>query len=167
LTGYRRAVALALDQASRGHADAAWGSLESKPADLLPSDPDWAGDVVYTDVRTAVTGTAPDDIWPAAEKAASDSRWFPIGPRRDRSVGRWHIAEREPGSRLRLQADVRSPGTAWLEITVTPQEHGGSRYTQRATVFPRGIRGRVYWRALRPLHSAALRALARNAVGVV
>jgi uncharacterized protein YbjT (DUF2867 family) len=163
LTGYREAVALALDHASRGLADATWVSLESEPADLLPSDPDWAGNVVYTDVRTAVTAGQPDDIWRTAEKAANDSRWFPLAPRRDRSVDRWHIAEREPGSRLRLQADVRSPGKAWLEITVE-QERGGSRYTQRAIVFPRGIRGRVYWLVLRPLHAAALRGLARNAV---
>jgi uncharacterized protein DUF2867 len=138
--------------------------LESEPADLLPSDPDWAGDAVYTDVRTAVTATQADDIWKTAEKAANGSRWFPLAPRRDRSVERWHVAEREPGSRLRLQADVRSPGMAWLEISVTPQERGGSRYTQRAIVFPRGIRGRVYWFVLRPLHAAALRALARHVV---
>ncbi|OBF83855.1 nucleoside-diphosphate sugar epimerase [Mycobacterium sp. 852002-51163_SCH5372311] len=162
LTGYRRAVALALDQASRGLADATWVSLESEAADLLPSDPDWAGDAVYTDVRTAVTATGPDDIWKTAAQAANGNRWFPLAPRRDRSVQRWHIAEREPGGRLRLQADVRSPGKAWLEITVTPQDRGGSRYTQRAIAFPRGIRGRVYWFVLRPLHGAALRALARN-----
>ncbi|OBA82059.1 nucleoside-diphosphate sugar epimerase [Mycobacterium sp. 1164966.3] len=162
LTGYRQAVSLALDQASRGLADATWVSLESKPADLLPSDPDWAGDAVYTDVRTAVTATQPDDIWKTAEKAANGNRWFPLAPRRDPSVQRWHIAEREPGGRLRLQADVRSPGKAWLEITVTPQDRGGNRYTQRAIAFPRGIRGRVYWFVLRPLHGAALRALART-----
>jgi uncharacterized protein YbjT (DUF2867 family) len=164
LTGYRDAVASALNRATRGLPDATWLSLDSEPADPLPSDPHWAGDIVYTDVRTAVTATQPHDVWQTAEKAANSSRrfWFPLGPRRRRSVARWSVAERGPATTLRLHADVRAPGQAWLEITVTPQERGGSRYMQRAILFPRGIPGRVYWFIFRPLHAAALRALARN-----
>ena len=55
LTGYRRAVALALNRATHGFPDATWASLQSEPAEALPSDPDWAGEIVYTDVRTAAT----------------------------------------------------------------------------------------------------------------
>ena len=164
LITYRRAVALALNRATRGLPDATWVSLDSEPAEPLPSDPDWAGEIVYTDVRTAVTAAEPDDVWKTAEHAANDSRWylFPFAPRRRRSVGRWSIAKRGPGTKLRLQAEVRSPGQAWLEITVAPHERGGSRYLQRAILFPRGIRGRLYWFVLLPVHTAALRALARN-----
>lgn len=43
LTGYRDAVVLALSRAARGCDDASWESLRSAPADLLPSDPQWAG----------------------------------------------------------------------------------------------------------------------------
>jgi hypothetical protein len=43
LTGYRDAVVLALSRAARGCDDASWESLRSAPADLLPSDPRWAG----------------------------------------------------------------------------------------------------------------------------
>ena len=89
LTGYRRAVALALNRAVRGLPDATWASLESEPAEPLPSDPDWAGEIVYTDVRTAVTAARPDDVWKAAETAANGS-------------GRWSVAEREPAT-LRLR----------------------------------------------------------------
>jgi uncharacterized protein YbjT (DUF2867 family) len=67
LTGYRDAVALALDPATQGPPNASWASLRSEPAALLPSDPDWAGEVVYTDVRTATTSAAPDDVWNAVE----------------------------------------------------------------------------------------------------
>jgi uncharacterized protein YbjT (DUF2867 family) len=164
LTDYRDAVALALNRATRGLPDATWVSLDSEPADPLPSDPHWAGDIVYTDVRTAVTARQPHDVWHTAEKAANSGRhfWFPLGPRRRRSIARWSIAEGEPATKLRLQADVRAPGQAWLEITVTPQALGGSRYVQRAVLFPRGIPGRVYWFILRPLHVAALRGLARD-----
>lgn len=167
LTSYRRAVALALNRATYGLTEATWASSESDPAESLLSDPDWAGEVVYTDVRATVTTAEPDDMWKAAEDAANRSRWysFPLGKRRRGSAERWSVAEREPGTKLRLQAEVRSPGQAWLEITLTPQARGGCRYMQSAIFFPRGSPGRVYWLALRPVHTAGLRALARSIIG--
>jgi hypothetical protein len=156
LTGYRRAVELALNRAAHGLPDATWASLRTEPAEPLPSDPDWAGEVVYTDVRTTATVAKPDNVWRAAENAAN-------GSRRPRVLRRWSIQEREPGSRLRLRAPIRSPGRAWLEITVTPHG-GGSMYMQRAIFVPRGIVGPLYWLVVSPLRTATLNALARDIV---
>lgn len=155
LTGYRRAVELALDRAARGLIDATWSSLRSEPAEPLPSDPDWAGQVVYTDVRAATTAAKPERVWKSAEDAANGGSG---------RLGRWRVEEREPGSKLRLRAQRRSPGRAWLEITVTPHDGGGTEYVQRAIFLPRGIPGRLYWFLLWPLRTAALRALARDIV---
>ena len=119
---------------------------------MLPSDPDWAGEIVYTDTRTAATIAGPDDVWKAAENAANSNR-------------RWSVMERGPGTKLRLRSEMRSPGQAWLEMTVTPQDGGGSRYTQRAIFLPSGIVGRLYWFLVRPLHTVALSALARDVTG--
>ncbi len=165
LTSYRRAVELALNRAECGLGEATWASSQPDPAVPLPSDPDWAGEIVYTDMRTAATTAEPDDVWKAAEDAFKVSRWysFPLARRHGRSVERWSIAEREPGAKLRLRAELPSSGQAWMEITVTPQP-GGSRYEQRAIFFPHGIPGRLYWFLLRPMHTAALRALARDVV---
>jgi hypothetical protein len=111
-----------------------------------------------------VIPAAPDDVWKAVEKAVNEGRWysFPFAPGRGGSGQRWRVAESKPGSKLRLQAQVRAPGEAWLEVTVTPQEHGGSEYQQRAVILPRGVPGRLYWSVSRPLHAVALRALARH-----
>ena len=49
-------------------------------------------------------------------------------------------------------------------MTVKPQDGGGSRYSQRATFVPSGVMGRLYWFLARPLHIAALAALARNII---
>ncbi len=157
LTGYRHAVAMALSRAKQGLPDATWASLRTEPAEALPSDPNWAGEIIYTDVRTASTIAEPGDVWKAAEDAANGSRWGLRG-----SVKRWSVEEREPGSKLRLRAQTRSPGQAWLEITVTPQDTGGSRYTQRAIFWPSGILGRLYWFVVWPRRKAALSALARD-----
>ena len=152
LTGYRHSVEMALDPATQGPPDASWASFRSEPAALLPSDPDWAGKAVYTDVRKASTSAAPDVVWKAAEDAVNSNR-------------RWRVAEREPGSVLRLRSNVRLPGKAWLEVTITPQDGGGSMYTQRTIFMPSGIVGRLYWFLLRPLHATALSGLARDVVG--
>jgi len=152
LTGYRRAVGSALNRASRGLPGASWDSLRSEPAALLPSDPDWAGGVVYTVLRSATTAAAPDVVWKSAENAAN-------------SNGHWRVTEREPGTTLLLRSERHPPGKAWVEITVTPQDGGGSEYTQRAVFLPSGIVGRLYWFLARPLHGAALSALARDVIG--
>ncbi|MEM6105708.1 DUF2867 domain-containing protein [Mycobacterium sp. 050272] len=152
LTPYRRAVSLALERAARGLPEASWASAESEPADLLPSDPGWAGDIIYTDLRTATKDAAPQQVWDAAERAAKSS-------------GQWSVAEREPATSLRLRSRQRLPGSAWMTITVAPQAGGGTVYSQQTTFVPRGIPGRVYWSVARPLHIATARALARNVIG--
>lgn len=165
LTGYRRAVAVALTRAFAGLADPTWDSLE-EPAELLPSDPDWAGEIIFDDVQTAVTPAPAENLWKAAESAANGSRWysFPLAPRRRSSPTRWSVAESAPGEKLRLRSEVRAPGQAWLELTRTPRPDGSGEYTQRAIFYPRGIPGRLYWFMFRPLHLAGLRKLAREVV---
>lgn len=153
LTGYRRAVELALDRTTRGLTEATWASLGSDPAEPLPSDPAWAGEIIHSDVRTAETAAEPGDVWRAAE----------AGIARHRPFKGWVVEERKPGSALRLSSGPSSVGQGWLEIGVAPRDGGGSHYTQRATFVPCGLPGRLYWVALRPLRIAALRALARHA----
>jgi uncharacterized protein YbjT (DUF2867 family) len=164
LTRYRRAVALALNRAAHGLADAAWSSANTAPSEPLPTDPDWAGAIVYEDTRTESTPADADRLWKAIENSAGEGRWsaFPVALRRRRRPERWSVEDSEPGSLLRLHSEVRAPGEAWLEMRVTPGPGSGSRYDQRAVFFPRGIPGRLYWRAMRPLHTRALRTMARN-----
>lgn len=152
LIGYRRAVELALSQATPGPPKVSWASLRSEPAALLPSDPDWAGEIVYTDLRAAATTAGPDAVWKAAETAANSSK-------------HWRVTEREPGTKLLLLSRRPSPGKAWLEMTVTPQDAGGTKYTQRAIFLPRGILGRLYWFLVRPLRAVKLSALEHAVVG--
>jgi uncharacterized protein YbjT (DUF2867 family) len=157
LIGYRSAVESALNRARYGFPDATWASLQAEPAQALPSDPDWAGEIVYTDERTVTTVAQSDDVWNAAEKAVNGSRWPGL-------LKRWSVAECEPGTRLLLRATARAPGRAWLDITVTRRDGGGSRYTQRAIFVPTGLPGRLSWIMLRPLQTAAMRTLLRDVV---
>lgn len=54
---------------------------------------------------------------------------------------------------VRLRAEMRVPGRAWLEFRITAEADGrGSCLTQRALFAPRGLAGRVYWWVLVPIH---------------
>jgi hypothetical protein len=62
----------------------------------------------------------------------------------------WRIEAYEPDRLLRLRAEMRMPGRAWLQFEVDGDEHG-SRIRQTAIFDPVGLAGLLYWYALLPL----------------
>ncbi|MCV7215978.1 DUF2867 domain-containing protein [Mycobacterium crocinum] len=148
LTPYRRAVSLALARIARGEVETTW---DTGTAASVPSDPDWAGAIVYTDTRSRHTAASPQRLWEAVEHSVGDH---------------WQVESRDEGALLRLRADDRTPGVRWLEMRVAP-DRGGSRYEQRAIFYPRGLLGRLYWIAGRPVHAVTLGAQLRKVTEAV
>jgi hypothetical protein len=78
----------------------------------------------------------------------------------------WRVEAFEPDRRLRLTAEMRLPGRAWLEFEVS-EEEGKSQIRQTAIFDPLGFFGLAYWYALYPLHEVVfagmLRGIARAA----
>jgi hypothetical protein len=78
----------------------------------------------------------------------------------------WRVEAYEPGRRLRLAAEMKLPGRAWLEFEVM-QDAKGVLIHQIAVFEPAGLSGLLYWYALRPVHTVIfkgmLRAIARRA----
>jgi hypothetical protein len=64
----------------------------------------------------------------------------------------WRVEAIEPERLLRLRAEMKVPGTAWLEFQVTPRENGQALLAQTAFFAPKGLGGWLYWYALYPLH---------------
>ncbi len=79
----------------------------------------------------------------------------------------WRVEKYEPGRRLRLAAEMKLPGRAWLEFEVAPAAGGGASVHQTAVFEPVGLFGLLYWYALLPVHAVIfrgmLRAIARRA----
>ena len=73
----------------------------------------------------------------------------------------WRVEAFEPPSRLRLRAEMRLPGRAWLDFEVEPAE-GGSRIRQTAIFDPAGLAGRLYWYGLYPIHQLIFRGMLRR-----
>jgi hypothetical protein len=64
----------------------------------------------------------------------------------------WRVEAMEPDRRLRLRAEMRVPGRAWLEFSVDPLTESTTRIRQVARFEPSGLWGRMYWYALLPAH---------------
>lgn len=66
----------------------------------------------------------------------------------------------QPPSVLRLHAEMRLPGSGWLEFSATP-EGSGTRIRQTAYFSPSGIPGLIYWYAMYPAHVIVFRDMVR------
>jgi uncharacterized protein YbjT (DUF2867 family) len=63
----------------------------------------------------------------------------------------WRVESFEPDHRLRLAAEMKVPGRAWLQFEVEPTRQG-SEIRQTAIFDPAGLAGLIYWYALYPIH---------------
>jgi uncharacterized protein DUF2867 len=160
------------------------------PSDPLPSDPDWAGGSLYVDERSRGVRASRDDLWRVIEGIGGTRGWYStslpwrvrgladrvlggVGLRRGRrdpdrlevgdALDFWRVEAREPGRLLRLRAEMRLPGLAWLELGIEG-EGADLRFVQRAVFHPRGLAGQAYWWAIAPFHGLVFGAMARNIV---
>jgi hypothetical protein len=83
------------------------------------------------------------------------------------AVDWWRVEALVPDRLLRLHAEMRLPGEAWLEFEVSPEPGGRTTVRQTAIFEPDGCLGLAYWYALLPLHAplfgGMLRAIAAQA----
>lgn len=198
LTGYRGAVRLALARERSGDIESSWRSASAAgaPSDPLPSDPRWSGSTVFEDARERTTTASPEAVWKVIEAIGGDRGWYSVpllwslrgladrvvggvGLRRGRrdpdrlregdTVDWWRVERIDRGRMLRLRAEMRVPGRAWIEFEVEPVQlesgEPGSHYRQRAIFLPSGLSGRLYWWSLVPAHQVIFEVMASRIVG--
>ena len=186
-----RAIALALRHTREGAVSTRWSSAATPgaPSDPLPSDPSWAGGSLYVDARISAVRASPAALWRVIEGIGGETGWysFPaawavrglldrlaggVGLRRGRrdprhllagdAVDFWRVEAITPGSLLRLRAEMKLPGLAWLEMAVGRDHDGMTTYSQRAIFQPRGLAGHAYWRSISPFHGVVFGGMLRN-----
>jgi hypothetical protein len=64
----------------------------------------------------------------------------------------WRVEAVERDALVRLRAEMKLPGEAWLQWTIDPSGEG-SELRQQALFYPRGLLGRLYWYVLIPFHA--------------
>ena len=96
----------------------------------------------------------------------SRGRRHPVEIAVGESVDFWRVENVELNRSIRLRAEMKVPGRAWLQWE-TFGEEGASRLVQTALFAPRGLFGFLYWYGLYPIHqkifSDMARAVARDA----
>jgi uncharacterized protein YbjT (DUF2867 family) len=75
----------------------------------------------------------------------------------------WRVEAFEPDRLLRLAAEMKVPGRAWLEFEVQPR--GGKSVVRQSAIFdPLGLSGLLYWYSLYPLHKWVFRGMLHGIV---
>ncbi len=114
----------------------------------MPTDPGWSGGTVLADRRTTTVDAAPADVYAVLDAIGGRNGWFSSewlwqirgiadkvvggpGMRRGRrdpvhlrvgdAVDFWRVEALEPGALVRLRAEMRNPGDAWLEWRIEPE----------------------------------------------
>lgn len=190
LLPFAKATELALQRIHDGQVFTSFASAfgENSAAEPMPDDPGWAGGDVFIDERTAPVNASADQLWRILEGIGGRNGWYSWklawearglldrvvgGPglqrgRRNQDtlqlgdpVDWWRVEHLEPGQTLRLRAEMKLPGSAWLELTSEPVG-AGSRFRMRAIFEPRGVLGRAYWVAVYPFHGVVFGGMCRN-----
>ncbi|MFD5782192.1 SDR family oxidoreductase [Streptomyces sp. NPDC126933] len=188
---FDRAVELALRRIQDARVTTRWSSasVPGAPSDPLPTDPDWAGGSLYSDCRELTVDASRESLWRVIEGIGGVNGWysFPlawavrgwldrlvggVGLRRGRrdaqrlrvgdSLDFWRVEAIEPGRLLRLRAEMRLPGLAWLELRVDQDDKDRTVLRQRALFHPQGLLGHAYWWSVWPFHAAVFGGMARN-----
>ena len=194
LLGFDDSVRLALLRIKQAAVETRWSnaSWPGAPSDPLPTDPDWAGGSLYEDLRQRQVDADPEDLWRVIEGIGGEHGWysFPlawairgqldrlvggVGLRRGRrdpdqlyvgeSLDFWRVEEIEDRKLLRLRAEMKVPGAAWLELSVEKDESGKTLFVQRALFHPRGLAGHAYWWSVAPFHGIVFGGMLANIAG--
>lgn len=188
---FREAVELAVRRVEDLAVTSRWSDATlpgRTPADPLPTDRDWAGGTLLSDEQSATTTAAPEALYRVVSGIGGDRGWYVtdwlwgirgtidgliggVGMRRGRrhpddlregdALDFWRVEVTDAPRVLRLRAEMRLPGDAWLEWRIDT-DGAGSVLHQRALFHPRGLPGRLYWYALVPFHAIIFKRLCQR-----
>jgi hypothetical protein len=178
-TGYDEAVERALARMASDDVQTTWASsLASFSPGLAETDHLGAHEGMLLDRKRRRVKAGPERVfevicalggeegWPAGNalwqlRGLMDRLAGGVGMRRGRRHPRelrvgdpldfWRVEAMEPPHLLRLRAEMKLPGRAWLQFEVRP-DPVGARVEQTAFFEPRGLLGYAYWYAVLPLH---------------
>jgi uncharacterized protein YbjT (DUF2867 family) len=187
--GFQEALKRALTNEDRDFAETRWSDAFSS----LGTKPEWGGTSFgrrIVDSRSVAVPVSSAVAFRPIERLGGETGWYygnwlwrsrglidllfgGAGMRRGRrdpdrlsrgdTLDFWRVEEIEPGHLLRLAAEMRLPGRAWLQFEV--EDSGfGSVVRQTAIFDPMGVLGHLYWYLLYPVHQFVFAGMLREIV---
>jgi uncharacterized protein YbjT (DUF2867 family) len=178
--GYDAAVRLALANLDRGNVETAWSdAVASSQGDVTPVQLTTQEGMIL-ERRQRLVNVPAEALFRTFTKLGGATGWLyldwawhirgaldrllgGVGLRRGRrdpqelrvgdAVDFWRVEAIEPGRLLRLRAEMKVPGGAWLEFRAEPRDQKSAVLSQTAFFAPRGLTGLLYWYALYPIHA--------------
>lgn len=185
--GYDEAVRRALDRYSTIGPETTW--FDAFDVRKLPNDFVGTAQGMLIDRRQVETHASPHALFSIFTSLGGKRGWLyadslwelrgvldrlvgGFGTRRGRrsatdlrvgdAVDFWRVESYEVDRLLRLRAEMRLPGLAWLQFEVVEGANGGSRCLRQTAFFePRGILGYLYWYGVLPFHELIFGNMAR------
>ncbi|HLN58963.1 MAG TPA: SDR family oxidoreductase [Thermoanaerobaculia bacterium] len=175
--GVREAIARALVNEDEALARTRWSDAVSSSGLTERYGGDRVG-TRFIDSRKTVVPVSPAAAFAPIRRIGGDSGWYygrflwrlrgfadllagGIGLRRGRrhptelqegdALDFWRVEAVEPDRLLRLRAEMKVPGRAWLQFETAPAPDG-TEIRQTAIFDASGLLGLAYWYALYPLH---------------
>lgn len=193
--GYRSAVSLALADLETQNVETSWSdALVTSQGDIVPVALTTQEGMIREHRQIIVT-TSPENVFRMVSRLGGKTGWLffdwawqlrgwadrlvgGVGLRRGRrdpeevrigdAIDFWRVEGIEPGKRLLLRAEMKLPGSAWLQFEALPHESNHTRLVQTAFFAPKGLFGLVYWYALYPIHriifAGMIRTLAQRSI---
>ncbi len=181
---YAEALQRAIDRTDRHDVESTWFDALADPAKVsLTSMSSREGMIVERRARNVAA--SPERVFAEVERLGGDVGWpygnvlWRVRGLMDRAVGGvgmrlgrrdpdrvrvgdavdfWRVEEVRRPELLRLRAEMKVPGRAWLQYEVTSLDGGArSRLVQTAFFEPKGLPGLAYWYALYPIHGLIFR----------
>ncbi len=142
-------------------------------------DPQWAGGTLLVDERHRLIAATHKEVWDCVQKIGGQQGWYHgnflwklrgwmdrliggVGLQRGRrhpshlqvgdALDFWRVIHVVDKKRLLLFAEMKLPGKAWLEFTLSPHKNGSCDLTQTARFRPYGLWGLLYWYLVFPFH---------------
>ena len=185
--GLREAIARSIDAADGSAGANRWS--DSASASVPPPAPAHLAVRPLLDARETVVGVPAAAAFAPIRRIGGDAGWYfanmlwrlrgwadlvagGVGMRRGRRdpetcvagdpIDFWRVEAFEPDRKLRLRAEMKLPGRAWLEFTVDPLTESTSRIRQVARFEPSGFLGYLYWYALLLPHTLIFSGMLRH-----
>ena len=185
--GVDDAIRRAIDNEDKEFAETRWSDSLSSSGKMFS----WFGVSFgsrLVDSRTIKVNMPPKFIFKPIQRIGGNTGWYAwnwlwqlrgfldllvggVGMRRGRAhfeilrvgdtVDFWRVEEHDPNHFLRLAAEMKLPGRAWLEFEVVGDDFS-STIRQTAIFDPVGLLGLIYWYALYPLHQLVFAGMLRG-----